>query len=202
MEYYGDLNKKRLMVVARYDLKDITDPTTEIGYIHSKGLLLDYTLKQYYEGYMHSKQQGNIHPCDDEMPWIIYDNCWSSARTNKRNKKTYYTNEFEWNGKRGYAVFMELPRIANDGTFTWKENKKYGTLEATLKSESFEYLCVSKLDGNAFVEVKYTKQENKHRNNVTLARIDVYNASNQDILDAIEKWKKELVSDLTLKKGA
>lgn len=47
MEYYGDLNKKRLMVVANYKLKDIADTTSEIGYINSKGLLLDYTLKQF-----------------------------------------------------------------------------------------------------------------------------------------------------------
>ena len=202
MEYYGDLNKKRLMIVADYKLKDIADPTSEIGYIFSKGLLLDYTLKQFTEGYIHNNKQGDIHPCENNKPWVIYSDCWSVSKANKRNKKTYYTNEFNWNGNKLYGVFMELPRIANDGIFAWKENKKYGTLEAILKSESFEYLCVSKLDGNAFIEVKYTKQENKHRNNVTLARIDVYNASNQDILDAIEKWKKELVSDLTLKKGA
>ena len=199
MEYYGDLNKKRLMVVANYKLKDIADITSEIGYINSKGLLLDYTLKQFTEGYIHNNKQGDIHPCNNKKPWVIYSDCWSDSKTNKRNKKTYYTGELNWNGNKLYAVFMELPRIANDGTFTWKENRKYGTLEATIKSDNFEYLCISKMDGNAFVEVKYTKQENKHRNNVTVARIEVYNASNEDILAAIKKWQNEIISGFTRK---
>lgn len=202
MEYYGDLNKKRLMVIANYNLKEITDSTTCIGYIYSKGMLLDYALKHYTEGYIHNNKQGDIHPCNSNTSWIIYSDCWNGSKVNKRNKKIYYSGEFNWNGIKLYGVFMELPRIANDGTFTWKENKKYGTLETILRSESFEYLCVVKMDGNAFIEVKYTKQENKHRNNVTIARINVYNASNQDILEAIKKWQNEIISDFALKKGA
>ena len=198
MEYYGDLNKKRLQIIADYKLNDITNPTSYVGYLYSKGLLLDYSLKQYTEGYIHNSKQGDIHPCDSNISWIIYSDCWSASKANKRNKKIYYTGEFNWNGNKMYGVFMELPRIANDSTFTWRENRKYGTLETVIKSENFEYLCVSKLDGNAFVEVKYTKQENKHRNNVTIARIDVYNASNEDILEAIKKWQNEIISDLKL----
>ena len=84
MEYYGDLNKKRLMIVADYKLKDIADPTSEIGYIFSKGLLLDYTLKQFTEGYIHNNKQGDIHPCENNKPWVIYSDCWSVSKANKR----------------------------------------------------------------------------------------------------------------------
>lgn len=200
MEYYGNLNNKRLRVCETYDIEEITDVTKAVGFINSKGMLFDYALKQYNEGYMHRHTKdfsGNIHPCDDVNPWIMFSDCWLGMKKIKRNGTIYYVGEFKWN-KKEYGVLMELPRIGDDSVFTWKTNKRYGTLEATIKKENFEYLCIVKADGNAFVEVKYTKQDNKHRNNVTMARINVYNASNQDILDAIKKWQAEMIACLNM----
>lgn len=192
MEYYGDMNKKRLKVISNFEKEDVLDTTSQIGFINSKGLFLDYTLKFFNEGIVSYGK----HPCDAPTPWIMYSDCWQNMKKIKRNNKIYYIGNFYWN-RDLYGVLLEEPRIGNDKVFTWKTNPRYGTLEAIIKESNFEYLCIVKADGNAFVEVKYTKQENKHRNNITIARIDVYNASNQDIVEAIKQWQKTIISDLS-----
>ena len=158
MDYYGNLNKKRLRVVDTYDVKEVANATQAIGFINSKGLLFDYTLKVYNEGIMHYSGKGiasDIHPCDDPIPWVVFSDCWMNMKHIKKSGVNYYIGEFEWN-KKVFGVLMELPRISDDKTFTWRTNRKYGTLEATIKKENFEYLCIVKADGNALIEVKYT----------------------------------------------
>ena len=103
-----------------------------------------------------------------------------------------------FNGK-NYLIYKEpmryteiyeiLPSIYNDELFTWKKNKKYQTMEATLVNNSFEFYVIYRSNGTAVINCKYTKCENKHRNKVTIATIELENASNKKILEAIEFWK-------------
>ena len=119
----------------------------------------------------------------------------------KKYKKEYYYIGFrKILGSKGekecYVVWKQLPRIANDDTFKWKENIKYGTKETVIIQGNFEFTCIVKADGDAIVDVRYTKCENKHRNRVTITRIEVFNAANEEILKAIDEWKKMFKSEM------
>ena len=91
-----------------------------------------------------------------------------------------------------YRLFKEFPLVIDDDTFVWKKNTKYNSLEAKIKDSMFEYQCIINSDGNGKVVIRYTKCENKHRNNVSLAEIDIENAYNEAFLNVIQEWKKNL----------
>lgn len=204
MEYYGNLNNKRLALVSAYDVDKIMDKATEIGFINKKGMLLDYTIVQFenhqfrwiHDGIAETTTMKNM--VMQGSGTIIWTDDWKNMRKIKRNKINYYIGESKIyaNSDAKYGVFMELPRIENDKNFTWKENRKYDTKECVIDGDTFKFEIIAKPNGNALINVRYTKCENKHRNNVTVAQIDVYNASNQDILDAISKWKNTMIQDL------
>lgn len=195
MEYYG--KGKALRLVAAYDADDIYDQTTQIGFINAKGMLMEYATKHYTEGkvfYRKGKCTGECTPAECETSH--YDERYKDLEKIKYKGKTYYVGFARMSIYEKYVIYIEAPAFENDDTFRWKENKRYGTKEATIVTPNFEYFCVQKGDGNAFVEVRYTKCDNRHRNKVTIARIDVYNASNGAILDAIVAWKKEMKQEL------
>lgn len=209
MEYYGNLNNKRLAIVDTWDVKDVFDDSTEIGFINKKDMLFEYALNWFNNGTssvgiwvpdeMWGKRASSISikPKDDEYN-VIWSDAWKNMKKIKRNKVNYYIGEAKvYMGKASsYGVFMELPRIGNDKNFTWKRNDKYDTEEATISGDVFSFEIIVKPNGNALINVRYVKCENKHRNNVTMAQIDVYNASNKDILDAIKAWKRSIKQDL------
>ena len=208
MEYYGNLNNKRLMEIECFMVDDVKNPATEIGFIYSKGMLFDYVLDRYYKGTVYEEkwedagrhgQKKTTVPIKvkDTKHFIEWNDRWKSMKRIKRNKVFYYVGEYKVYGRGNcYFVYMELPRIEDDKIFTWKYNDKYDTKEAVIKGDVFSFEIIVKPNGNAVIDVRYTKCENKHRNNVTLAQINVYNASNEDILEAIKKWKSNMIQDL------
>lgn len=199
MEYYGNLNNKRLAWVATYDIDEIMNKATEIGFINKKGMLLDYSLvrfENYQFRYVHDGIAETTTGKERMMNGnsiVTWTDDWKNMQKIKRNKVNYYIGEIDG---RTYGVFMEMPRVGNDSNFKWKENRKYDTKECFIDGDTFKFEVIAKPNGNALINVRYTKCENKHRNNVTVAQIDVYNASNQDILDAISKWKNTMIQDL------
>lgn len=199
MEYYGNLNNKRLAWVATYDIDEIMNKATEIGFINKKGMLLDYSLvrfENYQFRYVHDGIAETTTGKERMMNGnsiVTWTDDWKNMQKIKRNKVNYYIGEISGGT---YGVFMEMPRVGNDSNFKWKENRKYDTKECIIDGDTFKFEVIAKPNGNALINVRYIKCENKHRNNVTVAQIDVYNASNQDILDAIFKWKNTMIQDL------
>jgi len=90
-----------------------------------------------------------------------------------------------------FYIYAELPLVIDDDTFSWKENTRYNSKEATVVRGHFEYLCIVNADGNGKVIVRYNKCENYHRNRVTIAEFYVDDAYNERFIEAIDKWTKE-----------
>ena len=44
--------------------------------------------------------------------------------------------------------------------------------------------------------MRYNKKSNYHKNVVTISRIEVKEASNESILEAIDEWKDEFMKDM------
>jgi len=114
----------------------------------------------------------------------------------EKNGKNYYVYE----GRDNYDLFVEAPLIMEDKLFKWKKNSKYRSLEAIIKEDTFEFQCIINPDGNGKVIVRYLKCENKHRNNVTLAELDVSNAYNEVFIETIKDWKYNLVCSIRTRK--
>ena len=93
-------------------------------------------------------------------------------------------------------VYKEVNKIYNTKDLVWRENKRYGVKETTYISGNFEFFIIAKPDGDAVIEARYTKCDNKHRNKVTISRIEVYNASSEEIMNAINEWKKSMRGEL------
>ncbi len=91
-----------------------------------------------------------------------------------------------------YYLYREMPLVINDYSFKWKKNTRYNCLEATIKDPVFEYHCVINSDSNGKVIVRYTKCENKHKNKVSVAELDVPRAFNERFIQVIEDWKSDL----------
>ena len=193
-EYYGNSDDRRLQIIGAHNNRYLNDPTTDIGFIKSKGMLMEYTLKRYEEGYVDCGKKGRIKNCD-RCTWYF------DSRSSNLKKIEYEGNSY-WVGVRKnlcddyYEVYKELPKFINDDNFKWRNNEKYKALETTLTSGVFEFYCIARESGDAFISVRYAKCENRHRNKVTLAEINVYNASNEAILEAIREWKAEFIEDM------
>ena len=178
MKYYGDLNCNRVELMDYYPIDCINNPNTPEGYLNKNGMLLEFIINQQKE---------------KKVP-VEYIDCSGFKR--KKSKKEYYYSGIKTVTIAGkgetecYVVYHQLPRIANDKTFRWKENAKYSTKETVVIQGNFEFACIVKADGNAFVDVRYAKCDNRHRNRVTITRIEVFDASNEEILKAIEQWKE------------
>lgn len=186
-EFYGNPEEKRM---AHVFSSKIGNDSTALGFIKSKDLLLEYAVKRYYEGEV-STNYGLCHPCEHPLTEMTRTYKYMMDEVVYQGK-IYYVGEVEGE----YCIWTEMPKIIDDKTFKWKLNTKYNSREATIASGNFEYFCIVKEGGDAVIEIKYTKCENKHRNKVTLGRIDVYYASNEDILKAIEMWREEFRKDV------
>ena len=179
MKFYGDLNCNRIALVDMYKMKFVNDVSSAIGFINKKGMLFEYAVDN--------------HTCSETGTY--YRDC-SQFKKRKYKKETYYMGVHKSGNEEYYVVYKVLPRIANDGTFKWKKNERYDTLETVIIQGNFEFTCIVKSDGDAYVDVRYAKCDNKHRNRVTIARIEVFNAANEEILNAIEEWKKTFVDEI------
>ena len=176
MKTYGNENTKRLDYVCAYSKDRLNDPGTAIGYIKEIGKLKEFINKQY------TKQNKTTY-CDDRF---------KEFESYEYNGKTYWFGERSSNITDGEIEwYVELPMVINDNNFHWKKNKKYGSLNCVIEDKVFEYHCIYKADGNAIVDVKYNACDNRHRNRVTIATIEIEYASNESIFDAIKQWKKE-----------
>ena len=196
-EYYGNSEDRRLVYINGFRPSEINDATYPIGFINSKGMLMEYIIKNYTEGtsLTHSKGKTAIKKNTEDPVWYFDDRA-------KNLKKIKYDGEEYWVGTETrfvdeyYVVYKELPKFINDDNFKWHTNVKYQSLETTISSGAFDYHCIARESGDAYISVMYTKCENKHRNKVTLAEITVYDASNEAILETIRKWKAEFVKDM------
>ena len=180
-----DYNGKRLKRVARVWIEHdragedlLYNKTHPIGFMYQNGTLIEFL----------DQRKGN-------GPYQI---SVESLNNMTSIGSGYYAGDSPRNNNidDDYVIYRELPNIYDDKTFHWKYNKKHGSYQAVLHSGEFEYLCIFKANGDAVVEIKYVKCDNQHRNRVTIAAINVYGASNQDILDAIQKWKAAFSVDL------
>lgn len=196
-EYYGNSDNKRLVYIDSYKLTDINDGTCPVGFINSKGMLMEYVIKNWEEGSsFHSSKtfKGMKKNCED--PHWYFDDRAKKLKKVKYNGKEYWVGVEKRSVDEEYSVYEELPKFINDDNFKWHKNDKYNSLETAIVSGAFEFHCIARESGDAYISVRYTKCENKHRNKVTLAEITVYNASNEDILEAIRQWKAEFIKDM------
>lgn len=189
MEYYGADNVTRIMEVYRERVDDKNDLKS---FIKEKGLLGEYlynTVQKMNGTYprLICRTQKNFNGRED-MEIIKY------------RDTTFYTEETEVVGdvSNYRKYYVEIPRFTNDEKFYWKENNKYGVKECTLDYGPFQMNCILKADNEVTIEVKYTRCENKHRNNVTIAMIDVYEGTNEVIDEAIKKWVESFADDFVL----
>jgi len=203
-EYYGTKGK-RLKMVAAFDrcTDDIDNKKSAAGFLNSKGLLMEYAVQSEFT-YMpvlrlEKEKTGSFKNlfCDDR---------WKELKAVDYNGERYYVgDEFHGSGVQEsmfYMIYKELPAIYDDDTFRWRENIKYAVKETTIKSGSFEYHIIVRANDEAYIQVQYTKCENKHRTKVTIADLTVYNVSNEAIKEAIDEWKSEFKKDMDDMKGA
>lgn len=196
-EYYGNSENRRLVYINGYNLSEVNDATYPIGFIQSKGMLMEYILKNYNEGCSMRGRKGKVtRQKNNENPCWYFDDRANHLTKMKYNGEEYWVGTETRCVDEEYVVYKELPKFINDDNFKWHANEKYKSLETTISSGAFDFHCIARESGDAYVSVMYTKCENKHRNKVTLAEITVYNASNEAILSAIREWKAEFIKDM------
>ena len=160
------------------------------GFIASKGMLDEYVKevgKRGWRGYDRKR---------DHIDKSKMMNSLENVHIINDGDQVYYYGYKDLGPKKMFEIYSEDPSIFNDDNFTWKVNKKYGSKEAIIDSTVFTFNCIVKTNGDAFVDVKYNKKSNYHRNNVTIARIDIPDADNTSILKAIDKWKNDFIRDI------
>lgn len=193
MKYYGN-GCTKYKVLGTFSLSDIMDPECPIGYIKEKGLLLDFVVNKDW----------SYSDCPNTKSYLavrkfIIDNLNDIEEIEKvkYNNKEYLVGRYTKGLGDEIWILKELSKFSDDTYFKWRENTKHGTTEAKITDGNFEFWCVAKQDGDAIIDVKFCKCENKHRNKVTIERIEVQNASNEDIMDAIKQWKKQMRKELS-----
>ena len=192
-EFYGNSDYKRVRYIDSYPLTQINDATWPIGFINSKGMLMEYIIKNHKEGYS-TTSKGKRKNCDHST--VYFDNrCMDMEKVTYKGEEYLVGKECR-NFDELYSVYQELPMFINDENFKWRDNPKFGAKEANIESGSFEYHIIARENNTAYIEVRYTKCENKHRTKVTIAEITVYFASNEAILEAIRSWKNEFRDSL------
>lgn len=187
MKYTGTAKEfKMIGMVSELDVWE--GSSSPLKYLYENNLMIDYLLK-------------SDNPTNGlKLPKYYLPNI-RTAKTVEYNGKTYTYANVRF-GKRGgvQVVFWEgTPNIYVDGpNWLWSYNDKHGTFEYTIKEKFFEYVCVLRGDGSVRVDVKYTKCDNRHRNKVTISEIEIENATNNDIIEAINVWKKELINQIQI----
>lgn len=167
----------RLATISESDFKN----DCALGFIKEKGMLGEYFSK--LEGT--EIEEFSCEPDNVDMRSIKYgdETYWYGVNCLSVRLTKGFDSFIE--------VYKELPSIYNDKTFNWKKNKKYGSMVAVIEDKIFEYHCIVKADGDAVVDVKYNACDNRHRNRVTITTIEISNATNDAIRDAIKEWKRD-----------
>ena len=168
MKYYGDNNIIRVSACAGFSDGEIN----EMRFMQEQGILHEYVA---------SKECRRVQSMDlDNL--VDYQ------------QYEYNGEQYIFGKKRKLGSCLQYwkiqPSLYNDKTFEWKKNKKYNRLECIIEDGLFEYYCITKEDSVVSVDVRYTACDNRHRNKVTIANIEVTNASNDAISKAIKQWKK------------
>lgn len=175
----NEIRKRELIKVKNLDM----DHNTGLWkYLKEKNLFIDYVFE--------SGLAGNIHvPCE----------------FNERDIATQKVDEFTYKDK-NYVVLKEplnytsvyelLDKVHNTELMMWQDNKKYGTKDCKFESGMFEFHCICQKDNTVMIDVKYTKCDNKHKNKVTVSTIEVKDADNKRILEAVDEWKESFLSDV------
>lgn len=183
-------------LIKLWEVSSVTrKPETEL--IASKGLMYEYLLEKSSENPF---GKGSIK--DTRVSnWIEDVSDCEEYEHHEYNGNDYYVHS----NSNHYYLFTEKPFIANEGRFVWKYNTKYNVYEAIVKDAVLEFHCiVSKETRKGKMIVRYTKCENKHRNNVAIAEISVacvVQTASVVFYEAIKNWKKDLITSLTGKVG-
>lgn len=199
-EYYGTKGK-RLKMVAAFDhaTNDINNNKTFAGFLNSKGLLMEYATQSDYT-YVKVLRLDRENEGSSVFKNLFCDDRWKELKAVDYKGERYYVgDEFHGTGVKEdmfYMIYKELPAIYDDDTFRWRDNVKYGVKETTIKSGAFEYHIIVRANDEAYIQVQYTKCENRHRTKVTIADLTVYNVSNEAIKEAINEWKSEFKKDM------
>ena len=200
-EYYGSKEEKRLQRLIGFDISDINDTSNPVGFIKSKGmdLFMEYVTSHNYWGHLLS--YSTLKHINGRLNRLVTDDRWKNLEEVTYKGEKYYMGEEEMtdqglDSEIYYIIYKEIPKIREDDTFKWRDNVKYGVKETTIKSGSFEYHIIVRANDEAYIQVQYTKCENRHRTKVTIADLTVYNVSNEAIKEAINEWKSEFKSDM------
>lgn len=199
MEYFGRENMTRVVVVfsesltrrkTGYDtsidgcVDRYEEPDRVSDFLCNEGLFGKYIYTKWQSMGDSYDKATLIHDfkSDDKLKAIVYDD------------EVFYVKETETNR----IVYKEIPRYTNDSFFHWILNEKYGARECTLERGPFKFVCTVKENDELTIEVKYTKCENRHRNTVTIATIEVFDGTNEIIKEAINAWGESFTEDLVL----
>ena len=182
MKYYGEKDIKRGIKVGEVRAKDFDDDKTAIGFIKENGMIGAYISR------LNGREEIPIDTSDVGMKCVIYNG----------DKYWYGENSYDCLQKlnRYIGFYKELPDIYDDKMFHWKVNKKYDSKECIIEDGVFEYWVIYKANGTASVDVRYVKCDNRHRNKVTIATIEVVYATNNVIVDAIKEWKRKFKEEI------
>lgn len=183
MHYIAREEEKNVRVkqIQKYDEEHNKHMTS---YLREKDMLMDFlTDTKYQNEYKPIKELTQKQLKRGNAREIEY----------RGKKYLFYTDQFN-----STILYEILPTIYDDELFHWSENKKYGTMESIVVLGVFEFLCIyQKANGNGNISVRYTKCDNYHKNKVTIANIeDIYNASNDIFIDAIEQWTTNFMEDV------
>lgn len=195
---YVEKETVRLKMVGYYNMTD-----EKMGFINKKGLLMDFLADTFgsaeiYKSFvLNRKDLEEIFAIENGFGCSAFEHegkqYVSGFANNFRSKAGYrgrYFGDFE------VGVYEILPNIYNDEMFSWKANKKYNVRECTYTSGLFEFHIVANSNDDVNINVKYTKCDNKHKNRVTIATININKASNESIVRAIDCWKKEFLTEV------
>lgn len=172
----NDEKKVRGRLLTRFN-----DDTSEINFLKRKDLFMEFlTSKEALVCHGNVIKEFKESEANEKGRYITYNNKKYLLIGTKYSVLTY-------------DVYEVLPDVYNDEVLEWKKNKKHGTLEARFELGMFEYLCTYRDSGTALIDVRYVKCENPHRNRVTIETIEVRNATNERIFNAISEWKNQMI---------
>ena len=186
----------KLFMVDAYPVQIYTADYNPIGYIYTKGYFDDFVTKRA-EISIIENPDATIRNGDKEDKNEILSQLREVKSVQIGDATIYYGI-----GKAGRSpidrllIYREISGIVNDKIFEWKTIKKYGVKQAIFSKGAFTYECNVKADGDAYIDVRYNKKSNYHKNVVTISRIEVKEASNESILEAIDEWKDEFMKDM------
>lgn len=120
-------------------------------------------------------------------------------------KELKYSMDYSWTINKGvdtttYTIkmFESLSNIYNDETYQWKADDKRHTMTTTFTKGNFEFVCTYReKEDTMYIDVKYAKRENYHRNKATIDMIEVIHPANWNIKDAIDMWTKEFSKEIS-----